>query len=443
MSLKTFSQKHSELWKFLKFNITVVVTSALDIAVYMVLLYAVFKSYNSLPLPDSALLSLLGIKYQGYLYSYLISTTAGYVAAYLINRKITFHSNVNPVYSSVLYFILAVFNILVSSYIGGVFGSFMTAHDLSNPVTEIIAKFVIINIPTIWTYPAERFVIQIQKKEKTYMKSVIASDLDGTFLKSDTTVSRENLEAVERLSKIGVKTIIVTGRTLYEIPAEIRNCKYIDYFVYSNGAGIESRVKGMLYYSPIERATAKRVFDILNEYDTFIEFYSYGIPYDDEAKYSDESFAYYKIQADFLPEMYKSRKTLSNFNNRLDDSTFKLELLNVLFRNMSEREECYARLQREFPELEITTSMINNLEIMNKGVNKGTGLKKLCEIAGIDINSVSAVGDSKNDITFFNAAGGRRFAVSNACDELKSIADEIICSNDENVMCFMEEYYNE
>ena len=80
---------------------------------------------------------------------------------------------------------------------------------------------------------------------------------------------------------------------------------------------------------------------------------------------------------------------------------------------------------------------------MNKGVNKGTGLKKLCEISGIDINSVSAVGDSKNDITFFNAAGGRRFAVSNACDELKSIADEIICSNDENVMCFMEEYYNE
>ena len=80
-----------------------------------------------------------------------------------MNRKITFHSDVNPVYSSVLYFALAVFNIIFSSWFGGIAGTFMVEHGLSNPFTEIIAKFVIINIPTLWTYPIERYVIQIKK----------------------------------------------------------------------------------------------------------------------------------------------------------------------------------------------------------------------------------------------------------------------------------------
>ena len=124
------STKHPELWKFIKFNITVVLTSALDILTYLFLLYFVFAEYNSTELKENALLSLLGIRYKGYLYSYLISTTIGYIAAYIINRKITFHSDINVAYSSVMYFILAVFNILVSSYIGGVFGSFIASNEL-------------------------------------------------------------------------------------------------------------------------------------------------------------------------------------------------------------------------------------------------------------------------------------------------------------------------
>lgn len=164
--LKTFAGKHAELWKFIKFNITVIITSALDICVYMVLLYYVFAPLNTQPLPESELLSFLGIRYKGYLFSYLISTTAGYVGAYIMNRKLTFHSDINPIYSSVLYFLLALVNILVSSWLGSIAGTFMTKYSLSNPITEIISKFIIINIPTIWTYPLERYIIQIKRGKR-------------------------------------------------------------------------------------------------------------------------------------------------------------------------------------------------------------------------------------------------------------------------------------
>lgn len=164
--LEKFTLEYPELWKFIKFNICVIVTSALDICSYLFLLYVVFKNQNSTPLPESQLLSLLGIRYKGYLFAYLISTTLGYAAAFLINRKITFHANINVVGSSVMYFALAVFNILVSSWIGSVFGAYTAEHSLSSPLLEIVSKFVIINIPTLWTYPLERFVIQRKKKKR-------------------------------------------------------------------------------------------------------------------------------------------------------------------------------------------------------------------------------------------------------------------------------------
>lgn len=429
------SKKHPELWKFIKFNITVVLTSALDIATYLFLLYCVFKGLNSTELKENALLSLLGIRYKGYLYSYLISTTVGYVAAYIINRKITFRSDVSVAYSSVMYFILAVFNILVSSYIGGVFGSFIASNELSNPLVEIVSKFIIINIPTLWTYPLERYVIQIKRKPKT--QKIIATDLDGTLLKSDTTVSSENLCAIKRLSKKGIKTIVLTGRTFYEIPSKLRNCDEIEYFVYSNGAGIQSSKKGIVYYNTFDRKTSCEIYEILNSFDTLIELYSNQFPYIDEEDYSEDSFEYYRIDESFLPEMKKSRKPIKNLKGFLTDESYKIEMFDVFFRNDSEKEACRKLLLEKFDGIEITSSLSSNLEIIKKGTNKGSGLKKLCEITGYDLDNIIVVGDSKNDITAFNTAK-TKYAVSNACDEIKSLADKIICSNDEGIMKYME-----
>ena len=429
------SKKHPELWKFIKFNITVVLTSALDILTYLLLLYFVFAEYNSTELKENALLSLLGIRYKGYLYSYLISTTVGYIAAYIINRKITFRSDVSVAYSSVMYFILAVFNILVSSYIGGVFGSFIASNELSNPLIEIVSKFIIINIPTLWTYPLERYVIQIKRKPKT--QKIIATDLDGTLLKSDTTVSSENLCAIKRLSKKGIKTVVLTGRTFYEIPYELRSCDEIEYFVYSNGAGIQSSKKGIVYYNTFDRKTSCEIYEILDSYDTLIELYSNQFPYIDEEDYSEDSFEYYRIDESFLPEMKKSRKPIKNLKGLLTDSSYKIEMFDVFFRSDSEKEACRKLLLEKFDGIEITSSLSSNLEIIKKGTNKGSGLKKLCEITGYDLDNIIVVGDSKNDITAFNTAK-TKYAVSNACDEIKSLADKIICSNDEGIMKYME-----
>lgn len=432
-----FVKKHAELWKFIKFNISVLVTSAIDILSYLVLLYFVFKSCNGVELGDNALLSLLGIRYKGYLYSYLISTALGYISAYLINRRVTFHSDVNPLYSSVLYIVLAVFNILVSSYIGSVFGTYMSIHNMSNPITEIISKFVIINIPTLWTYPLERYVIQINKPKKKKVIRYIASDLDGTLISSDNEVSEENLDAIDRMHNAGVRFIVLTGRTLYEVPLELRHNDSIDYIIYSNGVGIWDRKRGLLKNNFIDDEKAKKVFEILSEYETFTEIYSGGRPYVDASKFDSEHFLYYKIDKGFIPEMNKSRVKIPNLRKIIDDSNDKVEMFDVFFRYEKERQECLKRLKNDFDDLFVTSSMSNNLEIVRAGNSKGNTLIEFCNKMGIDIKSVTVLGDSRNDISAFET-DAKGYAVANACDELKNLADKVICSNDENVMRFME-----
>ena len=432
-----FVKKHAELWKFIKFNISVLVTSAIDILSYLVLLYFVFKSCNGVELGDNALLSLLGIRYKGYLYSYLISTALGYISAYLINRRVTFHSDVNPLYSSVLYIVLAVFNILVSSYIGSVFGTYMSIHNMSNPITEIISKFVIINIPTLWTYSLERYVIQINKPKKKKIIRYIASDLDGTLISSDNEVSEENLDAIDRMHNAGVRFIVLTGRTLYEVPLELRHNDSIDYIIYSNGVGIWDRKRGLLKNNFIDDEKAKKIFEILSEYETFTEIYSGGRPYVDASKFDSEHFLYYKIDKGFIPEMNKSRVKIPNLRKIIDDSNDKVEMFDVFFRYEKERQECLKRLKNDFDDLFVTSSMSNNLEIVRAGNSKGNTLIEFCDKMGINIKSVTMLGDSRNDISAFETEA-KGYAVANACDELKNLADKVICSNDENVMRFME-----
>ena len=81
-----FVNKHAEIWKFIKFTFTGASTSVLELAVFWLLQYVIFKSLNEVPVTDNQVLSFLGIEYKGYMYSYFISAVIGYAAAYVMNR---------------------------------------------------------------------------------------------------------------------------------------------------------------------------------------------------------------------------------------------------------------------------------------------------------------------------------------------------------------------
>ena len=162
---KAFVEKHSEIWKFIKFTFTGASTSILEMAVYAVLQYGVFRSLQGVPVENSPVLEFLGIEYKGYLYSYFISAIIGYAAAFLMNRKLTFKADANPLVSSILYAIMVICTITFNTWFGAFLGTIVTNNGWSNFWVDMLLKLVVMTLPTVWTYPLSRFVIHRKKKD--------------------------------------------------------------------------------------------------------------------------------------------------------------------------------------------------------------------------------------------------------------------------------------
>ena len=159
-----FIDKHNEIWKFIKFSFTGASTSVLELGVFMFLQYIVFKSLNEVPVTDNAVLSFLEIEYKGYLYSYAISATIGYAAAYIMNRKLTFKADANPVLSTIIYAVMVVCTIAFNTWFGAFLGTVIKNNGWDNVFVEMLTKVIVMTVPTIWTYPLNRFVIHRKKK---------------------------------------------------------------------------------------------------------------------------------------------------------------------------------------------------------------------------------------------------------------------------------------
>lgn len=166
-SFKKFTERHAEIWKFIKFTFTGASTSALELAVFMLLQHIVFKSLNQTPVTDSPVLAFLGIEYKGYLYSYAISAIIGYAAAYVMNRKLTFKADANPVMSTIIYAVMVACTIAFNTWFGAYLGTVVINHGWDNAIVEMITKVIVMTVPTIWTYPMNRFVIHRKKKDTT------------------------------------------------------------------------------------------------------------------------------------------------------------------------------------------------------------------------------------------------------------------------------------
>jgi len=108
-----------------------------------------------------------------------------------------------------------------------------------------------------------------------------------------------------------------------------------------------------------------------------------------------------------------------------------VQKIQIFFRDMKLREEMLKVLPKEFPDLVITTSIVNNIEINSREATKGRALKKLAEHLEIPVSQTMAFGDDTNDITMLKAAG-IGVAMGNADKEVKRAADFVTDGCDDN-----------
>ena len=257
---------------------------------------------------------------------------------------------------------------------------------------------------------------------------IILLDLDGTLLTSDKQISPANRSALERAVAQGIHIVPSTGRFFGGIPQVVRDLPFIRYAITVNGAQIYDAAEDkVLHRAEIQPVDAEPIYDCLDAlpviYDCFLD----GWGYMDRRSYA-------RID-EFIPDpqvnrMVKDlRKPVEDFRAFMREQNRPVQKIQLFFRDMDLRQQVWKQLIGRFPNMSVTSSIANNVEINEKHANKGEALAVLCRRLGVDISETMSFGDGSNDRSMILAAGVG-VAMANADPSLKEIADYVTDTND-------------
>jgi putative flippase GtrA len=169
---QSFTQKHAELWKFIKFSFAGVSSFIVQYIVDIFFHFIVFKSLAGQTV-DNEIFRFLGIDSQmDAAYAYFIAAAVGYAVSFIMNRKVTFGADSGLTSSVVMYIIMVVATVFIAAWMKGFFTDFAVnrfawATDDTGKITGLadwIIFVLVTTIPFLWTYPLQRFVIHRKKK---------------------------------------------------------------------------------------------------------------------------------------------------------------------------------------------------------------------------------------------------------------------------------------
>lgn len=258
---------------------------------------------------------------------------------------------------------------------------------------------------------------------KRFDGMLICTDLDGTLLRNDGTISKENIEAIEYFKQNGGYFSFVTGRMPFFV-SHIHNAINPNApFGCINGGGLyDYNEKKYIWTAPM----AEGVNVLIEHIDK--EFPNVGI------QVNTFEHTYFCKENETM-KYFRRITGLPNLVQNYNDIT---ETVSKIIFGIEEEDEILAveKSLRNHPlaqNFDFVRSERTLFEILPKGINKGVSVTKLAEYLNIDINKTIAIGDYNNDIPMFKAAK-IGISVKNACPDALKAADFVTVSNEEHAI---------
>lgn len=251
-------------------------------------------------------------------------------------------------------------------------------------------------------------------------KAVI-SDLDGTLLNSDHTISQYTQEIIRKIVAKGIKFYIATGRHHLDAVA-FKNMLGLDSFlISSNGAKVHDKDNKEIFSVSIPKDTTAELINITSSTTAHKSIYA------DDIWYVEKPL---DIAEDFHKESAFTY-TVKPFEKLKDQNITKIFFI-------SEDEEelsiLHSKIDKKLKDkVAITLSLSSCLEVMNLGVSKGNAIKNMLEIEGIALEDAVAFGDGLNDYEMLSVVG-KGCLMGNHTPKLKHLLphSEVVKSNDED-----------
>ncbi|WP_432666433.1 HAD family hydrolase [Wukongibacter baidiensis] len=280
------------------------------------------------------------------------------------------------------------------------------------------------------------------------MNRIYISDLDGTLLRNDATLSPYSRETLTRLINDDIKFTVASARNIYSIKEILQDLPLKMPIIGGNGAYITDYKTGKhIVINDIPCGISSEVLEVIRKHNCnpFISCYD-----------GSKNNLYYEKANTYGMKWYledrkkakdKRVKQLSNI-----EETLKEKIISFIVMDKKENlTELTSYLKESYSGVLEVHVMDNQyspgwywLTILDKRATKRQAIKTLVELENLENCETVVFGDNINDIQMFEGAD-RAIAVENAKKELKGRATEIIGENqnDSVVDFILQDAYEE
>lgn len=250
---------------------------------------------------------------------------------------------------------------------------------------------------------------------------LVATDLDGTLLQPDGTVSKRTVRAVRLAQDAGVYVVPVTGRpprVTWDVAAA---AGLGPLGVCSNGAVlVDIEARQVVATEHIARDVSVGLVLMLRELFPGCLF-------------AAEEMGYFMHEAGFMEPQWDWDKDdltheVPDIVPAMSESCVKLVLRRPGWTArdlLSDLQTCVGAKGH------VTSSGLDWVEIGAPGVSKAYALDRVCRQLRVDVHEVIAIGDNHNDLTVLSWAGIAA-APANAIPEVLAVADRVLPANYED-----------
>ncbi|MGW3099123.1 HAD family hydrolase [Streptomyces sp. NPDC001102] len=250
--------------------------------------------------------------------------------------------------------------------------------------------------------------------------ALIATDLDGTLLRGDDTLSDRSLAALARVAESGARHLVVTGRPAPRVRPLLDDLGSTGLAVCGQGAQVyDAGADRLLWSVRLDRELAETALGKI------------------EAEVGQVYAAVDQDGVDGLtliePGYLMPHPTLPAVRVGRRDDLWCEPISKVLLRHPYLSDDELAATARAVVGSLATVTMSGpgTVELQPCGITKATGLALAAGHLGLGPAQTLAFGDMPNDIPMFDWAA-RGIAMANAHPELKAVADEVTLSNEDD-----------
>ena len=250
--------------------------------------------------------------------------------------------------------------------------------------------------------------------------ALVVSDVDGTLLTHDKTLTEAAKAAVEKLRAAGIAFTITSSRPSIGMGFLIEQLAITLPVGAFNGSSIVDAAMNPVEQHLIPATAVARSLEVLREYGADIWLFTHDqwltsnadgqyVPNEKRAIKADPT-----VIGDFTPYLSKACKVVGSSSDF--DKLARCEV---------------AMKQALGPQATAVRSQNYYLDITPPGVNKGTFVQTMARRLAISTDAVATIGDMHNDVAMFEVSG-LSFAMGNASDDVKQHAKRVTATNEED-----------